>query len=244
MKNARSTRRSVIVGTAATAFGVPALARTLTQEMPWQPNEAFPPQPVEPGGWQFLTTDEAATLDAIVERLIPTDELGPGGKEAGCTTFIDRQLAGPYGSFSWLYTEGPHPEHPLPSQGLQTALTPREQYRRGLAALASYTKQKFAGKNFQDLSVADQDQLLHELEEGKVSLPDFDGKALFAAIFANAMEGFFADPIYGGNRDMVGWKLVGFPGTRYDYRDVIDNPNKPYTLPPVSIQGRADWSKK
>ncbi len=57
------------------------------------------------------------------------------------------------------------------------------------------------------------------------------------------MEGFFSDPIYGGNRDMVGWKLVGFPGTRYDYRDVMAKPNQPYTLPPVTIQGRPDWRK-
>ena len=57
------------------------------------------------------------------------------------------------------------------------------------------------------------------------------------------MEGFFADPIYGGNRGMAGWKLVGFPGTRYDYRDVIDNPNKPYTLPPVPIKGRGEWDE-
>jgi gluconate 2-dehydrogenase gamma chain len=55
------------------------------------------------------------------------------------------------------------------------------------------------------------------------------------------MEGYFADPIYGGNRDMVGWKLVGFPGTRYDYRDVMEKPNQAYALPPVGLKGRPAW---
>jgi hypothetical protein len=81
------------------------------------------------------------------------------------------------------------------------------------------------------------------LEKGDLELPGFSARALFAAIHTGAMEGFFADPIYGGNRDMAGWKLVGFPGTRYDYRDVIDNPNKPYTQPPVSIAGGSDWDQ-
>jgi gluconate 2-dehydrogenase gamma chain len=58
------------------------------------------------------------------------------------------------------------------------------------------------------------------------------------------MEGFFADPIYGGNRDMAGWKLVGFPGARYDYRDWVERHNEAYPLPPVSIMGRSDWTVK
>ncbi len=70
---------------------------------------------------------------------------------------------------------------------------------------------------------------------------NFNSRMLFSAIYANTMEGYFADPIYGGNRDMAGWKLVGFPGTRYDYRDVIEKPNQAYALPPVGLQGRAAW---
>jgi gluconate 2-dehydrogenase gamma chain len=80
------------------------------------------------------------------------------------------------------------------------------------------------------------------LENGEIKYPDGDGKAFFEMILANTIEGFFADPIYGGNRDMVGWKLIGFPGARYDYRDHIAKHNEPYPLPPVSILGRAEWS--
>ena len=247
------TRRQVLATTAlgTTALGaaalatsaLPALARSYSNELPWRPNEAYPPTPVEAGPLQFLSADEAATLDAMVDRLIPDDELGPGGRAAGCTTFIDRQLAGPYGTMEGLYTAGPHPEHPLPTQGLQTAMTPREQYRRGLAALAAYCRATFGGRSFEQLPPADQDRIIAGLEKGEVKLDGFAAKALFAAVHTNAMEGFFADPIYGGNRDMVGWKLVGFPGTRYDYREVIDNPNKPYTRPPVGIAGRPGWDR-
>jgi gluconate 2-dehydrogenase gamma chain len=154
--------------------------------------------------------------------------------------FIDRQLAGPFGSNDGLYMQGPFPSDPLPSQGLQTPLTPREQYRQGLAALGAYCRQKFAGRNFPELSGAEQDQLLAGMEKGQVELPGFSARMLFATVLANTMEGFFADPVYGGNRDMAGWKLVGFAGARYDYRDVMRAPNQPYTLPPMGLRGRAE----
>jgi gluconate 2-dehydrogenase gamma chain len=195
------------------------------------------------GPWIYLTPAEAATIDAIVDRLIPPDELGAGGKDAGCTVFIDRQLAGPFGGHDWLYMQGPFSPDPLPSQGLQSPLTPRQQYRQGLAALDAYCKAHFTGHGFADLPAADQDTLLAGLEKNQVKLEGFDGHMLFATILANTMEGYFADPIYGGNRDMVGWKLVGFPGTRYDYRDVIANPDKPYPLPPVGLAGRPAWGQ-
>ena len=75
-------------------------------------------------------------------------------------------------------------------------------------------------------------------------LRGIDEKYFFGLLLDNVTEGFFADPIYGGNRDMAGWKLVGFPGTRYDYRDVVARPNQPYTLPPVGLQGRPAWEAK
>ena len=239
----KQTRRELLAASAVVVIGSPALGRSLTGEMPWQPGDAHPPAPAIPGPLQFLTKEEAATIDAIVDRLIPSDELGLGGKDAGCTIFIDRQLAGPYGTHEGRYTKGPFPTQTLPTQGAQSPLTPREQYRDGLAALATYCKATFDGRSFEALTAPEQDTLLKGLQKGEVKLPGFSAKMLFAAIHTNTMEGYFADPIYGGNHDMAGWKLVGFPGTRYDYRDVMDRPNQAYTLPPVSIQGRADWDK-
>ena len=139
----KKTRRELLAASAVVVIGSPALGRSLTGEMPWQPGDAHPPAPAIPGPLQFLTKEEAATIDAIVDRLIPSDELGLGGKDAGCTIFIDRQLAGPYGTHEGRYTKGPFPTQTLPTQGAQSPLTPREQYRDGLAALASYCKATF-----------------------------------------------------------------------------------------------------
>ena len=238
----RSTRRHLLSATALLAVTRAAFGRSVSGALPWQANEAYPPSPLHPGPYLFFSPTEAAAVDAIVARLIPADDLGPGAKEAGVTFFIDRQLTGPYGGYDWLYMQGPFSANPLPSQGLQSPLVPRQQYRQGLAALASYCKTTFAGRGFAELSADEQDKLLTGLEKGEVKLPNFDSRMLFQLVYANTMEGFFADPIYGGNRDMVGWKLVGFPGTRYDYRDVIAKPNQVYTLPPVGLQGRPAWT--
>ena len=129
-----------------------------------------------------------------------------------------------------------------PSQGLQSPIVPKERYRISLAALKDYCKARFAGRVFVALTAVQQDQVLAGLEAGEIQLNNSDGKLFFETILANTIEGFFADPIYGGNRDMAGWKLIGFPGARYDYRDHIAKHNQPYPLPPVSILGRSDWS--
>lgn len=234
-----STRRQLLAGAALLVFSKTAFGHTITGLLPWQPNVANPPMPGRPGTWLFFTADEAALVEAMIDRLIPTDSLGPGAKQAGCAVFIDRQLAGPYGTNDGLYMQGPFPANPLPSQGLQTPLTPREQYRQGLAALVSYCSAHFANRRFQELPDDEKDKLLGGMEKGAIELPGFSARMLFNAVLTNTMEGYFADPIYGGNKDMVGWKLVGFPGTRYDYRDVMQKPNQPYTLPPVSLKGRA-----
>ena len=241
LKHSGVTRRSLLASAALLITTSGVTARVITKVLPWKPNEAYPVTPVVPGGYLFFTADEAAIVDAIVDRLIPTDELGAGAKDAGVTTFIDRQLTGPYGGHDWLYMQGPFASNPLPSQGLQSPLTPRQQYRLGLAALEAYCKANLSGRSFIQLNADEQDKLLAGIEKGEVKFENFNSRMLFSAIYANTMEGYFADPIYGGNRDMAGWKLVGFPGTRYDYRDVMEKPNQAYALPPVGLQGRPSW---
>lgn len=233
-----STRRHLLAGAALIAVSRTAFGATIAKVLPWAPNAVDPPRIVQGKGWHFFTADEAAAMEAIVDRLIPADALGAGGKQAGCAVFIDRQLAGPFGANDGLYMQGPFPPDPLPTQGLQSPLSPRDQYRKGLAALAAYCRAQYSGKTFGGLSAAEQDALLHGLEQGKIALAGTDGKAFFNTLLTNTVEGYFADPIYGGNQDMAGWKLIGFPGTRYDYRDVIAHPDKPYTLPPVGLRGR------
>jgi gluconate 2-dehydrogenase gamma chain len=238
------TRRSLLASAAFLVTTGGATARVVTKVLPWKPNEAYPVAPVTLGGYLFFTLAEARVVDAIVDRLIPTDDLGLGAKDAGVTVFIDRQLTGPYGGHDWLYMQGPFSSTSLPSQGLQSSLTPRQQYRLGLAALASHCNTTFGGRGFEQLSPDEQDKLLTGMEKGEVKLSGFDSKMLFSAIHTNTIEGYFADPIYGGNRDMAGWKLVGFPGVRYDFRDAIDNPNQAYPLPPVAMQGRPAWGEQ
>jgi gluconate 2-dehydrogenase gamma chain len=239
------TRRRLLASTAimaVTAIGSRAFGRTYPGgTLPWEPSETEPPMPVRPGPWLYFTADEAATVEAIADRLIPADESGPGGKDAGCAVFIDRQLAGSYGDSRRHYMRPPF-ANGTPSQGPQSAIVPKERYRTSLAALDAYCKSTFAGKSFAALGAAEQDQVLSGLEKDEIKLKDADGKAFFEALLQNTTEGFFADPIYGGNRDMAGWKLIGFPGARYDYRDFVDKHNQPYPLPPVSILGRSDWS--
>ena len=100
------------------------------------------------------------------------------------------------------------------------------------------------GKHFAELNDADKDTLLGALESGKVKLEGTDGTKFFAQVLKDIQTGFFADPIYGGNRDMVAWKMIGFPGTRYNYLDWIDRHNERFPLPPVSLAGRAEWTPK
>jgi gluconate 2-dehydrogenase gamma chain len=239
------SRRSLLASTAALLVAgiAGARARTLSGGMPWEPGTATPPALVRPGPWMFFTLDEAATIEAAVDRLIPSDDRGPGGKDAGCAVFIDRQLAGPYGIAAGLYMKPPFMPGAA-TQGYQMPDAPAARYRAGLKALAEYLKATFSGKSFHELAPADQDKVLSGLETGSIALKDAKAAEFFALLLANTQEGFFADPIYGGNRDMAGWKLVGFPGARYDYRDWVERHNEVYPLPPVSIMGRSEWTVK
>ena len=77
-----------------------------------------------------------------------------------------------------------------------------------------------------------------------MKLEGADGKAFFEQTIKDVKEGFFADPIYGGNRDMVAWRMIGYPGARYNYLDWVNRHNERFPLPPVSIAGRVDWTPK
>lgn len=120
--------------------------------------------------------------------------------------------------------------------------SPAARYRAGLKAIDTYVKVTFSGKSFGDLPSSDQIGVLSGIEKGSVALDGVNGAEFFALLLENTMEGLFSDPIYGGNRDMVGWKLVGFPGARYDYRDWVERHNEPYPLPPVGIMGSSGLS--
>jgi gluconate 2-dehydrogenase gamma chain len=187
----------------------------------------------QPQVYTFLTQPEIAFVEAAVARLIPNDQTGPGAKEAGVSFFIDHQLAGPYGTMAKNYKQGPWPEG-TPQQGYQSRLTPQEIYRVAIAEIDSICK-KNPGKSFAELPPAEQDRILGEIESGKFPIESVPPAFFFNLLLNGTMEGFFADPIYGGNRDKIGWKLVGFPGVAAAYTDHIERHGVPYEAKPVSI---------
>ena len=138
-----------------------------------------------------LTPREAETAAAVFERMFPADENGPGAREIGVVTYLDRALAGAYR------------EH-LPA------------YRAGLALLDAVSRLRF-GKAFADAGPAEQDALLAELERGAIAgwtLPE--QVPFFLLLRAHLQEGLFSDPAYGGNRDKLGWRVLGHPGVWLD----------------------------
>lgn len=183
---------------------------------------------------QFFNSRERITVDAVVARLIPNDELGPGAKEAGVTDFLDRQLAGPWGSGDNFYRQGPFRQG-TPEQGYQLPLTPAEVFRTGLAKLDEASARQHGGKGFAQLSPSEQDALLTALQKGQLDMGALPGAVFFQMMLDGTMEGFFSDPMYGGNRDMVGWKLLGFPGIYASYSNDIERHNVAYVRPPMSI---------
>jgi gluconate 2-dehydrogenase gamma chain len=238
-------RRRFLVSSAIWFAGTTSLTRAslIRDHMPWSPFPLSAPEFERPGPWQFFTADEARAMEAIVDRIIPPDPDSPGGKDAGCATFIDRQLKGPYGSAAGLYRLGPYTKG-TKEQGPQSPQTPAALYRKALSALDKYCKANQAGRSFDLLSTEQQDNTLKGLESGEIKLDGVNAQGFFDALLKDVPEGFFSDPIHGGNRDMAGWKMIGFPGIRYDYRDRVSRHNERYPLPPVSIAGRADWSPR
>lgn len=151
---------------------------------------------------RFFTEEEALLVSAVAARIFPSDESGPGAREAGVAIYVDRQLAGPYGRDAHRYTQGPFAEEAEPQFGYQGKATPREIYRQGLKELAGFTR----------LSAGEQDEVLKKIERGR----------LFELLRQHTIEGMFCDPLHGGNADMVGWQLIGFPGPRMNNADDID----------------------
>lgn len=183
----------------------------------------------------FFKPDEWAFVNAACAQLIPADEMGPGALEAGVPEFLDRHLQTPYANGSIWYMQGPFVEAPK-EFGYQGRKNLSEIIRSGIRGVINWT-QKNKGKTFDALSSAEQVELLKALEKGKVTLEEMDAKTFFSYFLGEVRNGFFADPSHGGNKGMVGWKLIGYPGMRADYSDFITVRDKPYPLGPVDLAG-------
>ena len=238
------SRRELLASSAVALLIAPGVARAaiIKGGLPWTPGAADPPTAARPGPWLFFTADEAATIEAMVDRLIPADELTPGGKDMGCAVYIDRQLAGPQGRYEGRYMSGPF-QQGTKQQGEQSSQTPNQHYRVALAAFDTACRAKFAGKPFAQLSDTDKDAAISGLEDGSLKLDGADAAAFFKLVLTDTQTGVLADPIYGGNKDMAAWKMIGFPGARYDYRDWVDRHNERVPFTPVGIANHPEWSR-
>ncbi|WP_075182779.1 gluconate 2-dehydrogenase subunit 3 family protein [Pantoea sp. 1.19] len=185
---------------------------------------------------QFFNDEEWRFVLAATDRLIPADALGPGAVSEGVPEFIDRQMELPYGYGQLWYMQPPFATA-VPELGYQSSLVPRECWRRGIRAVNGWCQTQF-GQPFADLSQAQQEQVLTQLERDDLTFAGLPGALFFTQMLENTREGWLADPLHGGNRTLASWRLIGFPGARADYQQVMDNPGQPYPLGPVSISGK------
>jgi gluconate 2-dehydrogenase gamma chain len=205
----------------------------VTPESPG-PGDVLVP-PIGPKGYRFLSSTEVETLTAMIDRLIPADDVGPGGVEAGVVTFIDTELAGQFGVAARWYMQGPWADG-TPSQGWQLAFTPAQLYRIGLLALERWCLGG-KGKRFAEMTPADQDEVLALLEGGKIDLNGISSAVFFELLWQNTLEGYLSDPLYGGNREMAAWRMINFPGANPVLTDAVALNGELYKVDPIAIAG-------
>lgn len=223
-----SSRRVFLQGTAASLF-----AGAWMQPFGASAQEAadllaeYAPEFLDPGEWTFIR--------AAVARLIPSEGDGPGALDVLVPVFIDRQLAGDFGQARDWYMVGPHDASAAPELGWQTPLAPADVYRRAIPMFDTWCRLEH-GAAFADLDAEGQDAALTALEKGDVELPD-ELRDFFELLLSNTKQGYFADPVHGGNLGMQSWVFIGFPGARANFTEWVGKHNEPYPLGPVSITG-------
>ncbi|WP_220790093.1 gluconate 2-dehydrogenase subunit 3 family protein [Gluconacetobacter tumulisoli] len=183
----------------------------------------------------FFTQAEWHFLNAACDCLIPPDHIGPGAVQAGVPQYIDRQMATPWAAGAEWYMQAPFFDA-KPEFGYQSRLTPRQQYRLGIRAIDQACRQE-AGSPFADMPAEHQVDILRRIESGAITSPDLSLRLFFTSfLLANTREGYFCDPMYGGNRGMEAWAMIGHPGARADYLDWVGR-DGPYPYGPVDIHG-------
>ncbi|HMH17451.1 MAG TPA: gluconate 2-dehydrogenase subunit 3 family protein [Burkholderiales bacterium] len=236
MKNDGFDRRSFLKG--AVASGAAAATVSLPRAAEAQqsgPAPASQGSPAPANTYAYLNPEEAAFVEALVDHMVPADPYTPKGTDLGLNTFIDRALAGGWGRGERLYMQGPWRQG-VPSQGYQLPLTPAELYRSGIAAANAFCVKTY-GKSFDKIGAAQREEFLLGLQGGKVAFENGPpARAFFTTVYQNVVEGMFSDPIYGGNRNKAGWKLIGFPGViAVHYQNVEKYRDKKYSVDPVGI---------
>jgi gluconate 2-dehydrogenase gamma chain len=231
LSDRRVSRRRLLISGAtsgAAVSGVLASAAAFAQQPTTQVAPAQQPTAqttrAQPG-FTYFNSYQAAVIIAACARIIPTDDNGPGATEAGVVYFIDRQLSSDYGFSGRRYEHGPYAPG-SPTQGDQSGTLMRDRYRLGILGMDGYARQVYQ-TGFAQLSPDQQDRVLTDMQNSNPQV--FDGaSAFFNVLRAHTIAGFFADPVHGGNRDMVGWKLIGFPGAQMSSSAAISRYGQPW----------------
>lgn len=228
-------RRDFLKAAAGLAMASPAVAAPHQQQAATAPRAPHRPRNAQSSAAMlFLTDAEVTFLEAAVDVMIPADDSGPGGVEAGVVAFLDRQLAGAWGNGARMYLNGPWGEG-LPQQGYQLPLTPAALFRAALPEVEAAVRAD-GGSSFAELPAARRDALLAGLDKGDVKLTSVPGTVFMELLRTSVVEGYFADPAYGGNRAMAAWRMIGYPGARGAYVDDIERSRgKPFRAEPVSL---------
>lgn len=193
----------------------------------------------------FSRNEDFDTLAAATERIFPETDVGPGAIALGVPYFIDRQLAGEWGTNSHDYTNGPFPQItevekyeesdvdqneqgaeaevkvPTPTPRYQTRMNRGALFLEGLHALQNTANEKFDG-NFKKLEAKQQDEILELCENGDIEMNGISSNVFFDLLLTTTIEGAYADPAYGGNRNMDAWRMKEYPGPRMSYLEDID----------------------
>ncbi|WP_299642747.1 gluconate 2-dehydrogenase subunit 3 family protein [Devosia sp.] len=220
----------------AAASGAAEAQQAPTPEaQPAAPAPTAPPAPAPSSTapsytYLFFNTDEAAFIEAAVARLIPKDDQWGGALEAGVSNYIDKEMASGWGAGERLYRSGPW-QAGTPSQGYQLAFTPAELFRTAMRAINAELSQT----PFAKMSPADQDTYLKGLQAGGKDLGGVPSAEFFAELWEATIEGFFSDPVYGGNQDMLSWRMLGFPGAYASYYDLVDQHGIKFDRAPTSL---------
>ena len=200
---------------------------TLTVAAP-APNEGPLPKKEQ----RFFTDSEEEFLRAAVDRLIPPDERWPGAAEAGVVDYISLQMSGAWGRGDLLYMHGPFHEGSW-TQGYQLEYTPAELFRRSITAINRECSAQ--GMPFSRMSNEEKDAFLTKLEKGELDLDGVPSKVFLDQLLEQTVQGFFSDPIYGGNKNKVAWRMLGFPGAYADFFDLVDKHGIEFRREPLSI---------
>jgi gluconate 2-dehydrogenase gamma chain len=226
-------RRAFLKSTVA--GGAAAATATLPQAAQAQAAPAPTAAAASGPAYAFLNAEEQAFVEAVVDHMVPADALTPKGTDLGLNLYIDRALAGAWGKGERLYMQGPWKQG-TPSQGYQLPLTPADLYRSGIAS-ANTACVKAYGKPFDKVTTAQREEFLLGLQAGKVGFEKGPpARVFFTTLYQNVMEGMFADPIHGGNRDKAAWKMIGFPGAvAVHYQNVEKFRGRKFPNDPVGI---------